>query len=227
MNTNTSFYERTSVIPESFPLKHYFLPTDNFDTTEQIVIGIDSGVSNCAFCELQLIFEDGYLADFEIENLYYFDDELKKYPCVDDKYYFLASKYYDLFSHKSVCNTTFELLSLNTIRDVETLKGVLRAQKTTDIISFICRCLKHPYSAVSPKAVKYALTGNGNASKEEMQNTAYEITGQQFPEFLENDHLADAFAMAFHYWSTKVKEEMEQYHISPPPKYAYMTWLWK
>lgn len=227
MNNQTlSFYKRTSAIPDTFPLEHYCLPTDT-TTTEQIVVGIDSGVSNCAFCELQLIYEDGYFADFEIKNLYYFEDEIKKYTCIDDRYYFLASKYYDLFSKKPVCNTIFELLSLNTIKDNETLKGVLRAQKTTHIISFICRCLKHPYTAISPKAIKYALTGNGNATKEEMQKAAYEITDEQFLEFLENDHLADAFAMAFYYWTTKVKEEMNTFHLSPPPKYAHMDWLWQ
>ncbi len=36
-------------------------------------------------------------------------------------------------------------------------------------ISFMCRCLKHSYNAVSPKAIKYTLTGNGDASKEEIQ----------------------------------------------------------
>lgn len=225
MNTTLSFYKRTSAIPDTFPLEHYFLPS-TANATEQIVIGIDSGVSNCAFCELQLIYEDGYLADFKVENLYYFEDEIKKYTCIDDRYYFLAAKYYDLFSKKPVTNTIFELLSLNTIKDNETLKGVLRAQKTTDIISFICRCLKHPYTAISPKAVKYTLTGNGNATKEEMQKAAYEITDGQFPNFLENDHLADAFAMAFYHWTTKVKEEMNTYHLSPPPKYAHMDWLW-
>lgn len=226
MNTNISYYQRSSDIPDTFPLEHYCLPTDT-NTTEQIVVGIDSGVSNCAFCEFQLLFEDGYLADFEIKNLYYFEDEIKKYACIDDRYYFLAAKYYDLFSKKPVCNTIFELLSLNTIKDNETLKGVLRAQKTTDIISFICRCLKHPYTATSPKAVKYALTGNGNATKEEMQKAAYKITNEQYPEFLENDHLADAFGMAFYHWSSKVKEEMNTYHLSPPPKYAHMDWLWQ
>lgn len=226
MNTTLSFYKRTSDIPDTFPLAHYCLPS-NSNTTEQIVVGIDSGVSNCAFCELQLIYEDGYLADFEIKNLYYFEDEIKKYACIDDRYYFLAAKYYDLFSKKPVCNTIFELLSLNTIKDNESLKGVLRAQKTTDIISFICRCLKHPYTAISPKAIKYTLTGNGNATKEEMQKAAYEITDEQFPEFLENDHLADAFAMAFYHWTSKVKEEMNTFHLSPPPKYAHMDWLWQ
>lgn len=222
----TKYYERSSKIPDTFPLKHYYLSTNQSDLSKPFAIGIDSGVNNCAFCELQLVYENGYLIDFTVNNLYYFEDEIKNFLCVDDKYYFLAEKYFDLFKDKPICKTTFELLPLNAIKNAETLKGVLRAQKTTDIISFICRCLKHSYTAVSPKTIKYTLTGNGNATKEEMQKAAFRITGNKYPEFLINDHLADSFAMAFHYWVTKLKEEIQLYHSPISAQYAYMTWLW-
>lgn len=219
--------EKETNIPENFPLKQYLLHMDYQKEYDKTIIGIDSGVSHCAFCECNLIKADGCIKDLEIRNLYSFEDEISKIKCHDDRFYFLAQKYWELFYNKVVWNVTFEVLPLTSIKKNPTLQGVIQAQKTTDIISLVCHCLGHPYTPIPPTSIKYTLTGKGNASKQEMQQAAYKLTGEKYPVFLENDHLADAFGDCFNFFVRKANEYVKMYHASPPEKYAHMDWLWK
>jgi Holliday junction resolvasome RuvABC endonuclease subunit len=221
--------DRESSIPTSLPLKRYALHGLPDDDT-RIVVGIDTGVSHVAFCECNLIRgingNASYIIDLEMLNYYYFEDDINLLKTKDDKFYFIMEKYWELFSHKNVWNVVFEALPLNSIKNESTLKGVIQAQKTTDLLTLICYTLNHSYSPTPPTSIKYALTGNGHATKEEMQRAAYNLTNQKHPIFLSNDHVADAFGDCFYYFSQICKRDGTKYHCSPPPKYQHMHWLW-
>lgn len=77
----------------------------------QIMIGVDSGVSNTAFAYLNIIrASNKAIIDFEFGDSYYFLDELNMLALQKDKQIFLCQRYYELFSHRDVLSMTFEVL---------------------------------------------------------------------------------------------------------------------
>lgn len=219
-----NFYKYNYNIPDKFPLGHYKLPFD--PNKPQILIGMDSGVSHLAFSETSIIKENGHIRDIKIENLYYFENEIRSIPTQDDRYFYIAEQYYNLFSKKQVKRLGCEIIALNDSPNTN-LQSLLRAQKVTDILTFLCRCLSHPYSAIPPKVIKYCIKKNGNASKGEMQEAIYKITGEQYPIFLENDHLTDAYAIALYLAIDLIKTDCTNFNLPIPEKYAFMDWNFK
>lgn len=117
---------------------------------------------------------------------------------------------------------TFERLSLNTIRDTDTLKGVIDAQETTTLLTTTAYALNHFYKPIPATSIKYCLTGNGKADKQEMCQAAYNLTGDI--QLLNNSHRADAFACCFYSFIQGMKESCVYYEIPIPSKYAHMEW---
>ena len=212
---------REKGIPEQFPLKCYrAVPTDFQPDAPFVLVGMDSGVGNTAFSYIELVQDPHTKAviDFIYKDTYYFADELEKYSLQMDKQFFLMNKYYELFAHEYVLSLTYELLPLTAIKDENILKGVIAAQATTNMINTVAYSLNHPFIPVPATAIKYCLTGNGNATKEDMCKAAYQLTGDE--RLLTNDHMADAFAMCFYSFIQRVKEDCAFYKISAPTKFT-------
>ena len=206
-----------------FPLKCYQpAPDDIPPYSPEILIGMDSGITNTAFSYIELIrdAETNVLTDFKYGNTYYFKKELDDYCCKLDKQIYLAEKYYDLFSHKKVSGLTFEVLSLNSAKNEEILKGILDAQTTTTMISTVAYQLNHRFNPVPATAIKHCLTKKGNATKYDMCIEAYAWTRDE--ELLYNDHMADAFACCFYTFIQKLKEDCCSYHLPIPSRFSYI-----
>ena len=109
----------------------------------------------------------------------------------------------------------YELMPLNNVKDEKVLSGLIQTQATTDYLNLICYSLAHYFTPVPATAVKLCLTGCGNASKEQMCQAAYNITKDPF--FLDNDHAADSFGMAFYGFIQMMKENYE-YKTQPIPE---------
>lgn len=218
---------RETGIPTDFPLKCYRPAPNDIPPCPEILVGMDSGVSNTAFSCIELIRDKNTNAiiDFRYAGAYYFKEELDKFTCQMDRQIYLAKQYYDLFSHRRVRSLTYELLALTSIKNEETLKGVIQAQATTNLINTVAYQLNHPFRPVPATAIKYCLTQNGKATKNDMCIGAYTCTGDE--ELLHNDHMADAFACCFYAFIRALKESCVCYEIPIPQKFAHMDWNFK
>lgn len=220
--------KRLSGIPDVFPMQCYFPTVDDIPKdSPQIMVGMDSGVSNTAFSYIELI-QDAKtksVIDFKLGDTYYFKDELDSLALQKDKQIYLCKQYFDLFARKDVVSLTFELLPLTSIKDQDTLKGVIDAQATTNMITTISYQLHHYYKPVPATSIKYCLSGNGKATKEEMCQAAFSLTGDE--RLLNNNHMADAFAAAFYSFIQRVKEDCVYYGTPIPQKFAHMDWNFK
>lgn len=211
-----------------FPLKCYQpAPNDIPPYSPEILIGMDSGISNTAFSYIELIRDKttNALIDFKYGGTYYFKKELDDFSCKLDKQIYLAEKYYDLFSHQKVSSLTYEVLSLNSAKSEETLKGIIDAQATTTLISTIAYQLNHHFDPVPATAIKHCLTGKGTASKYDMCIEAYAWTKDE--RLLYNDHMADAFSCCLYAFVQKLKESCIFYDTPIPKKFSYMDWNYK
>lgn len=220
--------QRIKGLPSVFPLQCYTpIRGDIKEEETPILIGMDSGVCNTAFVYIEPVTDTQTKAaiDFKLGDVYYFKDELTQFAYKKDRQLYLAKQYFDLFSHKLVLSLTFEVLPLTSIRDEAILKGVIDAQETTTLISTTAYLLHHYYSPVAVSAIKYCLTGNGRATKEEMCKAAYSLTGDK--RLLENDHMADAFADCFYAFIQRVKEDCVYFNTPIPDKYKHMDWNFK
>lgn len=220
--------QRKTGIPLEFPLKCY-QPADNDipPYSPEVLVGMDSGISNTAFSYIELIRDEATnaLIDFTYGGTYYFKRELDDFSCKLDRQIYLAEKYYNLFSHKNVSNLTFEVLSLNSAKNEETLKGIIDAQRTTTIISTLAYQLNHHFTPVPATAIKYCITGSGTAMKYDMCMNAYAWTKDE--DLLYNDHMSDAFSCCFYTFVQKLKESCIQHNITIPKKFSYMEWNYK
>lgn len=216
--------DRDHVLPHEFPLKKWACPIEDMPNLEMISLGMDSGIQHCAFCEGALVKEDGAIRDLRINNLYYYENTLKYMENSDERIYHLAKEYYENFHNLNVVNLTFEVLPIHSCSD-NILQSLLLAQKETDAITFLAFCLCHPYQALPPSKIKKIFTNNGNATKKEMQEMAYSLTNNKI--FLENDHLADAYADSFYYFYKMARWDYKTFHLEPPPRFAHMHWLWE
>lgn len=231
--SRTSYYGKKHIprqqgIPETFPIMGYYPSIGDIpEDAPEILIGMDSGVSNTAFCYIELIKDPQTKAviDFKYGNSYYFSKEMEHLAYQIDKQFYLMEQYYNLFAHKFVTSLTFELLPLTSIKNSETLKGVIDAQNTTALISFLAYSLNHPYRPISATSIKKCLTGNGKAEKETMCNVAFALT--QDERLLANDHMADAFAACFYTFIQRIKSDSVYYHTPIPQKWAGMDWNFK
>lgn len=218
---------RETGIPREFPLKCY-QPADNDipPYSPEILVGMDSGISNTAFSYIELIRDEttNAVIDFKYGGTYYFKDELDDFSYKIDKQIYLASRYYDLFSHRNVSDLTFEVLSLNSSKN-EDLKGIIDAQGTSTLISTLAYQLSHHFTPVPATAIKFCITGNGTAVKYDMCINAYAWTKDE--ELLYNDHMADAFSCCFYTFVQKLKENCIQHNIPIPKKFSYMGWNYK
>lgn len=205
---------RKKGIPEEFPLKLYY-PQLEIRTKPEIVVGIDTGVNNTCFCSLEIERDEHFNMDYKYKGgIYYFKDELKKYKYQIDRQYQLLKNYYDLFSDKNVKRVVYELMPIDKIKDENTLSGIIQTQATTNYINMLCFSLAHYTTPIPAPSVKHCLTGRGNASKGQMCQAAYQLTKDAF--VLDNDHMADAFGMAFYGFISMLKEECK-YHNKPIP----------
>lgn len=215
--------QRKTGIPPEFPLKCY-QPADNDipPYSPEVLVGMDSGISNTAFSYIELIRDEATnaLIDFTYGGTYYFKRELDDFSCKLDRQIYLAEKYYNLFSHKNVSNLTFEVLSLNSAKNEETLKGIIDAQRTTTIISTLAYQLNHHFTPVPATAIKYCITGSGTAMKYDMCMNAYAWTKDE--DLLYNDHMSDAFSCCFYTFVQKLKESCIQYNMPIPKKFSYV-----
>lgn len=219
---------REKGIPKEFPLKCYQpAPDDISPYSPEILIGMDSGITNTAFSYIELIrdIETTSLIDFKYGGTYYFKEELEDFSFKLDKQIYLASKYFDLFSHKKVGSLTYEVLSLNSAKDEVTLKGIMDAQAMTNMINVLSYQLNHHFNPVPATAIKYCMTGNGNASKYDMCMGAFAWTGDE--ELLHNDHMADAFACCFYTFIKELKESCIIHNSLIPQKFSYIDWNYK
>lgn len=212
--------ERTQAIPDVFPLQCY-LPYNAIDEPP-IMVGMDSGVTNNAFASLELIQKNGAVVDFKYNDAYYYENDLAKLWSQIDKQIFLCNQYFNLFSHKNVECLTFEVLPVTSSKK---LQSVLAAQATTNIISLMAYQLHHTYKPIPPKAIKYCLTGDGNADKDTICQAAFSWTKDE--KLLCNNHMADAFACAFYSFFLKMKDDCKTHNIPVPDKYARMYWNFK
>lgn len=224
---NTYIYKkhipREKGIPDQFPLKCYQpAPDDIPPCSPEILVGMDSGISNTAFSYIELIRDrtTNALIDFKYGGTYYFKKVLDGFSCKLDKQIYLAEQYYNLFSHQRVSSLTFEVLSLNCPKNEETLKGILDAQTTTTIISTVAYQLNHHFNPVPATAIKHCLTGKGNASKYDMCMESYAWTRDE--ELLYNDHMADAFACCFCTFIKELKESCAFHSIPIPQRFSYL-----
>ncbi len=219
---------REKGIPMEFPLKCYQpAPDDIPPYSPEILIGMDSGISNTAFSYIELVRDEmtNAVIDFKYGNTYYFKKELDDFSYKIDKKIYLANRYYDLFSHRNVANLTFEVLSLTSAKNEDTLKGVIDAQATTDMINTLAYQLNHPFTPVPATAIKYCMVGTGKATKYDMCMNAYAWTGDE--ELLYNDHMADAFSCCLYTFIQKLKESCIQNNTPIPKKFSYMGWNYK
>lgn len=220
--------KREKGIPDVFPLKCYFATPDDIPVdSPDIIVGMDSGITNLAFSEIQLIRDPitKSVVDFKYIGSYYFADELTRYKSKIQKQIHIMELYYDLFSHKRVLFVGYELLPFTVIKDASIRAGVLDAQCTTDYIKLVAYQLNHHMEAISAKANKYCLTSDGNAAKEKMCQYAYDMTGDIC--LLENDHCSDAFALAFYLFIDMVKQDVVDHNTPIPTKFAHMDWNFK
>ena len=220
--------KREKGIPAEFPFKARFpAPDDIPEDAPEVYVGMDSGVGNTAFSYIELIKDPKTKAviDFDYKKSYYYAAELAMLIFQIDKQFFLMEQYYTLFSNKLVTSLTYELLPLTNIKDYDTLKGIIDAQATTTLISALAYSLNHPYKPTPATSIKYCLTGNGRATKEEMCQAAYSITGDK--ELLANDHMADAFADCFYSFIQRLKEDCVYYNTSVPEKWKKFDWNFK
>lgn len=212
---------RVTGIPMEFPLKCYKpAPNDIPADAPEILVGMDSGISNTAFSCIEVIRDTAtnIPIDFKYIGTYYFKDELEEFSCKLDRQIYLVEQYYNLFSHKKVSGLTFEVLSLNCTKDAVKLSGIIDAQATTTLISTIAYQLGHHYNPAPAPAIKRCLTGSGTASKEDMCREAFALTKDE--ELLHNDHMADAFACCFYTFMKEMKEKCDFYNIPIPQKFS-------
>lgn len=215
-------------IPMDFPIKCYQpAPNDIPAGSPEILIGKDSGITNTAFPYIELIRDEitNAVIDFNYCGTYYFKDELDNFSCKIDKQIYLANRYYNLFSRRNVANLTFEVLPLTSAKNEDTLKGVIDAQATTNMINTLAYQLNHPFPPVPATAIKYCMTGTGKASKYDMCMNAFAWTGDE--ELLYNDHMADAFSCCLYTFIQKLKENCLQNNTPIPKKFSYMGWNYK
>lgn len=209
-------------IPMEFPLKCYQPTPDDIPAdSPEILIGMDSGITNTAFSYIKVIRDTATKVpiDFKYGGTYYFKKELDEFSCKLDKQIYLAEQYYNLFSHKRVSGLTFEVLSLNSVKDEDTLKGIIDAQATTTIISTMAYQLGHHFNPAPAPAIKHCMTGSGTASKNDMCMEAFALTHDE--ELLYNDHMADAFACCFYTFIKELKEKCAIHHMPIPQKFSY------
>ena len=97
--------QRKTGIPLEFPLKCY-QPADNDipPYSPEVLVGMDSGISNTAFSYIELIRDEATnaLIDFTYGGTYYFKRELDDFSCKLDRQIYLAEKYYNLFSQECI-----------------------------------------------------------------------------------------------------------------------------
>lgn len=223
--TQKKHITREAGIPIESPLKCYKpVYGDIPPCSPEILIGMDSGISNTAFSYIELIRDEmtNALIDFRYGDTYYFKEELDSFSCKLDKLIYLAGRYYDLFSHRNVGSLTYEVLTLNSIKNEDTLKGLIDAQATTDIINLTAYQLNHTFHPVPATSIKYCMTGKGNASKYDMCIEAYAWTKDE--RLLYNDHMADAFSCCLYAFIHKLRESCIFYDIPIPKKFSYMDW---
>ena len=219
---------RINGIPAEFPFKCYSpAQTDIPPDKPQIMVGLDSGVGNTAFAYIEIIRDANTKAiiDFTFGDSYYFLEDLDKLAYQKDKQIFLCQQYYELFAHRKVLSMTFERLPLNSIKEADILKNVIDAQETTTLLTTVAYALNHYYNPVPVTSIKYCLTGNGRASKQEMCQSAYALTNDK--QLLDNDHLADAFACCFYSFIQELKKDCSYNKIPIPQKFTHMDWNFK
>lgn len=206
-DNNQSYVPVVKGIPD-FPFQ-YYTPTIDIKRKPYMLVGMDSGIGNAAFSCIT-ISDDKFVnkipVDFEYVDSFYFAEELAKYPTTLDRQFFIINKYWELFSQENVESLTYELLPITNISDPGTFKGVLHAQNTTALINMVCRMIGHQFYPTSPTEIKFCLTGNGSATKEEMCQKAYELTGDE--RLLTNNHMADALGDAFCGYIRKLKQHI-------------------
>lgn len=218
---------RVTGIPTDFPLKCYVPANGDIPSNSpEILIGMDSGISNTSFSYIELIRDEANaVVDFKYRDTFYFKEELDTFSCKLDKLIYLAGRYYDLFSHKNVINLTYEVLTLNSVKNEETLSGLINAQATTDIINLTAYQLNHSFHPVPATAIKYCMTGRGNSLKYDMCMNAYAWTKDE--KLLYNDHMADAFSCCFYAFVQKLKESCIHHNIPIPKKFSFIGWNYK
>ena len=224
MATQKIHIPRETGIPVEFPLKCY-IPDKNdiLPCSPEIIVGMDSGISNTAFSYIELIRDNNTnaLIDFKYGGTYYFRKELDNYSYKIDKQIYLANQYFDLFSRKNVIKLTFEVLPLNSIKNEEILKGVIDAQATTTLINTLAYQLNHHFTPVPATTIKHFFTGNGNATKYDICMGAYSWTKDE--ELLYNDHMADAFACAFYSFVQELRKSCISHNVPIPQKFSYVA----
>lgn len=217
--------KRTPGIPTEFPFKCYFATPDDIpEAAPDIIVGMDSGISNLAFSEIEIIRDPitKSVVDFKYVGSYYFLGELSKYKSKIQKQLHIMELYYELFSHKRVIAVGYELLPFTIIKDEKIRAGVLDAQVTTDYIKLVAYQLNHHMEAIGATKNKFVLTGNGQADKEEMCKNAFALTQDEM--LLDIDHCADAFALAFCLFMDMLKQDSVDHGTPIPSKFAHMTW---
>ncbi len=215
-------------IPDEFPLRCYSPTVGDIPYgSPEILVGMDSGVSNTAFCTLEIIRDTctGAVTDFKFLDAYYFKSELDQYAYQMDKQLYLAEQYFQLFNKKNVRELTFEVLPLPSTKGQETLNGVLDAQMTTDLIKTVAYILKHHFNPVPAPAIKLCLNGSGNSSKNDMCIAGFSWTKDE--RLLYNDHMADAFACCFYTFMKMMVRDCITYNLPIPEKFSHMTWNFK
>lgn len=221
MISQNFYIPRETGLPAEFPPKCYRASTDDIPPcSPEIVIGMDSGITNTAFSYIELVRDNvtNALVDFRYGDTYYFKKELDNYPYKLDRQIYLANQYFNLFSHKRVSSLTFEVLPLNAAKNEEILKGIIDAQATTTLISTLAYQLNHHFNPVPATAIKRFMTGRGNAPKYDMCIEAYAWTKDE--ELLYNDHKADAFACALYSFVQKLKESCISHNVPIPQKFS-------
>jgi len=211
---------RTQGLPEKCLFRCFSPKIEEIAADEPlIIVGMDSGVSNNAFCSIRLVQDPVTKAiiDFEYEDCYYFAEQMEYLKFQIDKQFFLVEQYFNLFSRRLVHSLVYEVLPITNIKDNTVLKGVLDAQATTTLISAQAYSLGHHYTPAPATSIKKCLTDNGSATKEDMCKAAYALTGDE--RMLVNDHLADAFGDCFFGFIEALKADCVYYSVPVPEKY--------
>ncbi|SEW31724.1 crossover junction endodeoxyribonuclease RuvC [[Clostridium] fimetarium] len=195
--------------PEHFPIEFYRSHPSTM-SNNTYVIGLDSGTMNAAIVVAQVIKEYHPKRNYyKIVEFIYPEKEMRNLTS-DEKLLFLANLIWDLCMKYNVLAITFEMLPLTTVGPKK-LKGVLLAHSMTAITELICACLDIKHCPIPVTTIKYYVTKNGDAKKEQVQQCVDKLLEYQYSDIiLGNDHIADALAVLHTYMCLYFQKDVKQ-----------------
>lgn len=200
--TNIDKLRLDKLPPGNFPI-HLYRPFPTV-TDDRYILGIDTGSTNfsAVLCRVKSTYTDEKFYNYlEVEKFIYLRDEMTDMNMsLNEKFYLIMKTTWEVCTQYNVIGLACEMLCLNSTPE-DKLSGVLIAHTITSYLRGLAFVLGIYFNEISITQIKKVVADKGNATKEEVQYAVSQLLkDSEFENLvLSNDHMADAFAIAYTY----------------------------